>query len=373
LKSFSQSLQNNNSLKLAILSIFLSFILITSGSSIVQPAQSQSQEEQQQEGFSMLGPDVIPVDHSARVPSITLTSLQCGPIGNEPCMPVGYCDFGKGPEPVPPEQEACPDATLDSPAVEEEPPERGLGCDKFNEEMDVTEAKLRKIVTAGQIPPLWRGVASDNLERFLSGQGGVKIIDGDWLRSFPQVKAIEKSLQNDVNLKIQSAAPKVQRGTTDTITLSYPPQSIIYKGSFYLEELYWASGSSQIKVDGILKLSRTGNIVEVDATLNYHWEDQYDWDVGKGVYIPTLGRIEDVDTLFLQECRGAKPFLMVSDWVNLLTKTITLQEEEEEQTKQTVPRPEAEEACEDNSLTETREENKMRELRNKQRGCLSRN
>jgi hypothetical protein len=53
LKSFNQPLQNNNSLKLAILSIFLSFILITSGSSIIQPAQSQSQQQQGQD--SLLG------------------------------------------------------------------------------------------------------------------------------------------------------------------------------------------------------------------------------------------------------------------------------------------------------------------------------
>ena len=116
-------------------------------------------------------------------------------------------------------------------------------------------AKLNSLVLAGLINPFWGGVAADNLARFMDGKGGVKYIDSEWLRSFDKVKTIENSLMKDINSRIEQIAPTLADGESRTVSYSVSPQ-IVFEDAFYFTELFWATGSSTIKVSVTLDLTK---------------------------------------------------------------------------------------------------------------------
>ncbi len=185
-----------------------------------------------------------------------------------------------------------------------------LECTK---EVDAHVKTLKSLVFLGRINPFWGGVAADNLARFMEGKGGVKYIDSEWLRSFDKVRAIENSLLKDIQSQIEQIAPTLADGESRTVRYSVSPQ-VIFNKAFYFTELYWASGTSTIKVSVTLDLSRDGDIVQAHADVFLDWRDRYDWDPFKSVVIPGYGRIYDRANEMLQFCKGAKPFSMASSW-----------------------------------------------------------
>jgi hypothetical protein len=87
-------------------------------------------------------------------------------------------------------------------------------------------------------------------------------------------------------------------------------------------ELYYASGTSTITSRGTFELTMIEDTVSVFGTVHHRWHDPYDWHAGLSAYIPGFGNISDEDALLLQRHRGAKPFMMISEWVRTLSGTI---------------------------------------------------
>ena len=63
---------------------------------------------------------------------------------------------------------------------------------------------------------------------------------------------------------------------------------------------------------------------DITGTVNHHWFDRFDWNEGQRAYIPEKGVFYDNDGLLLQECIGAKPFDMKSDWTQKLKGEIQI-------------------------------------------------
>jgi hypothetical protein len=180
-------------------------------------------------------------------------------------------------------------------------------------EVDAHVEKLKKLVFLGRVHPFWGGVAADNLDRFMKGKGGVKYIDSEWIRSFNKVKAIENHIKTEIDSRVLQIAPTLADGESKTVRYSTSPQ-ISYRGASSVNELFWASGSSEIKVSTQIDLTRDGDIVYARADVFLDWSDPYDWHAMKKVRIPFFGDIFDRENEMLQFCKGAKPFLLASSW-----------------------------------------------------------
>lgn len=205
------------------------------------------------------------------------------------------------------------------------------GSDGCTSRVDSTANTLNELVLIGILIPVWGEVASTNLAHFMDGKGGVKYIDYEWLRSFKEVKAIEDSLQKDVNDQAQSIAPTLADGETKVFNLKPTSPMIYFPGGFYTTELYWASGSSTIKVTGTLELYRDGDTVHASADLFLDWRDDYDWHLGASVWIPGFGRMYDHDIKMLEFCKGAKPFVLLSSWKLTWATSIKVSEQPDQQ------------------------------------------
>lgn len=159
--------------------------------------------------------------------------------------------------------------------------------------------------------------AATNLLRWLLGTGGTLVIDVEWLRSFRAVTSVEDEILEQIEKALDEKAKTLPDGAEVTYQVS---SSATIRGN-PLTELYYASGGSHLQATGRIALARSDDEVAIGGEVTFAWSDPYDWHPGLSAYIPGFGRIEDADAKVLEECAGAREFLMVATWTRRLTGT----------------------------------------------------
>jgi hypothetical protein len=163
-------------------------------------------------------------------------------------------------------------------------------------------------------------VAADNLEHWLKGSGTSTNPSASWLRGFSDVTDAERVNQGRFEQSLLNEAYKLNDGQTTTFRDYWDRQ---LTGGL-ATELFYASGTSTITSSGSFTLSRTGDTVTITGSVYHRWHDPYDWHDGLGAYIPGFGVISDSDALLVEQCRGAKPFRMGSDWKQTVNGKLTI-------------------------------------------------
>jgi RHS repeat-associated protein len=159
--------------------------------------------------------------------------------------------------------------------------------------------------------------AADNLDYFLSGKGGVKQINWEWLRTFSEIRSAENTNKGRFeSITITDAARGLKDGQTKEATTHWDRE---VHGS---EELFYASGTSSLRSIGKFSLTRNGNAVAVTGFIDHYWWDTYHWTPGKAVVIPGFGKISDEDGLMLKANGKADDFFMESYWTQSMVGTI---------------------------------------------------
>jgi hypothetical protein len=201
-----------------------------------------------------------------------------------------------------------PDAGASAPAGPE-PPE-------LTAKLDQIAQRYREMIVAAR----GRGanVAADNLQRFLDGTGGVAVMGVPWLRGFEEVTGAEATNEERFETSLNKIANEMNHGDRRTLDDHWDRMLTAGQSS----ELFYASGTSTITSRGTFELSMIEDTVSIFGTVHHHWHDPYDWHAGLSASIPGFGSISDEDALLLQRYRGAKPFMMVSDWDRSLSATI---------------------------------------------------
>ena len=189
---------------------------------------------------------------------------------------------------------------------------------EMTKRLDEIEQKYRDMIKAARGKSA--NVAADNLERFLSGTGGVKSMDVTWLRSFEAVTDAERKNQERFEASLGVQAETVPHGETKSFNDHW--DRMLTGGQ--TTELYYASGTSTIRSTGNFTLSTIENEVSISGTVQHRWFDPYDWHAGLSAVIPGFGSISDEDALLLQQYRGAKPFEMEAKWQQTLSGHVTV-------------------------------------------------
>lgn len=192
--------------------------------------------------------------------------------------------------------------------------------EELEQRLDDIERRYRDMIQAARD----RGadVAADNLERFLAGTGGTKVLSVNWLRGFDAITEAERLNQERFENTLKDLAAALKPGETRSFTDHWDRMLTADTTT----ELYYASGTSTIRSTGNFQLKRNGDTVEITGTVNHHWFDPYDWHAGLAAYIPGFGSISDADALLLQQHRDAKSFDMESDWQQTVTGTVTVRD-----------------------------------------------
>lgn len=184
--------------------------------------------------------------------------------------------------------------------------------------IEKAESRCKSIIKSARLKGY--DVAADNLERFLSGEGGVKHIDPDWLKSFDAVK--EATIGNRKRFERQLIKMATQLDDNEEKNFGdYWDWQIMGN-----DELYYASGFSTLNSEGKFKMVRRGSTVYIKGVIQNSWHDTYDWHAGASAKIPGFGWVKDSDQLLLQKYRGAKPFYMVSSWAETVTLKLDINE-----------------------------------------------
>lgn len=173
-------------------------------------------------------------------------------------------------------------------------------------------------------------VAADNLKRFRAGTGGTKIMDVQWLKSFPAVQIAWASINEHFEDAFNDIADDMEDGQVinGDGRGQEPGNQFWWQGrivpSFILsrDELSYACGGSTLTGVGVVTLSRKESITSVDGEVEFLFNDPYDWQAGQDVPIGVLARFRDSDMLLLEEYRGAKPFDMKASWKQSVSGTI---------------------------------------------------
>ena len=79
------------------------------------------------------------------------------------------------------------------------------------------------------------------------------------------------------------------------------------------EELYYASGGSELFSDGFFTIFRSGNQVELNASIRFYWQDFYDWNIDDRfhLYCKETGLnvvVADVELKALEIYANARPY-----------------------------------------------------------------
>jgi len=180
------------------------------------------------------------------------------------------------------------------------------------ETVDQLVTKYRNMVNVGRgLAPM----AAENLDYWLSGRGGTKVIPA---HHFQNSSAVTSHLRNIHRMLFLS-----QRDGSKGVVprLRRPPVAPSYQMSWedstyanLMTDLYFGLGGFTIKstVDVAVK-KETGNVWTVTFT---KWiaqvSDNYNWDEGKSVIVPGWGEINDVDALRVERAGKAKSFLIQS-------------------------------------------------------------
>jgi len=184
--------------------------------------------------------------------------------------------------------------------------------------LEEIEASYREMIAVARRKG--KNVAADNLEYFLSGRGGTRSLDWNWVRSFNSVITAEKRNKNRFEQKLKDKARELSNG-----------ECIIFNDYFdamntanVFSEMYYASGTFTISSYGEFTLHREGCVVSIDGNLDHQWHDDYDWHVGLSAYVPGFGNISDADGQRLEDAGRASSFKMISTWTQSLNATYTI-------------------------------------------------
>lgn len=160
-----------------------------------------------------------------------------------------------------------------------------------------------------------KNVAADNLEYFLSGRGGTRILDWNWLRTDSSILAAERLNQERFEKKLKEKSRTLSKGEK----IRFYDYFDATKTASVFSELYYASGTFTITSYGDFTLERIGCVVEIEGGVDHCWWDDYDWHVGLSAYIPGFGNVADADAQLLEDSGRAKSFRMESEWTQTMS------------------------------------------------------
>jgi hypothetical protein len=177
--------------------------------------------------------------------------------------------------------------------------------------------------------------AADNLERFLNGVGGTKTYTRDYLRTFRAVSGLGPFSAEDklkdyfVGRTFYSQLSKnvreLQDGQAHSIQFTDTWEAGIQTTPVLDRELFYASGASILTGTGdfalIIPAVGQDSRVIISGVIRYRWNDTYDWNEGGSVWTP-YETFNDDDARALQFQRGARPFVMESNWTQTMSSQL---------------------------------------------------
>lgn len=153
--------------------------------------------------------------------------------------------------------------------------------------------------------------AADNLEYFLSGKGGTRRIDRDYILQYREIQRAYDVNMTRIEENVESIAGRLKPGETATYD-DYWEVDIVPE----TRDLAYASGSSTFTSRTFISIEKHDNGRAVaSGVVSHEWTDRYDWDDGKSFMIPLMGEFKDEDAKALQETDGAAPFNLESIWI----------------------------------------------------------
>ena len=191
--------------------------------------------------------------------------------------------------------------------------EDGSTCEKCAKTIADAKDMIKKGRAAGM------NFAANNLEYFLQGKGGkskTKKVSSSFLMSYLSVRrGIAMNVSNIFAAKFNEKISNMKLG--ETITLKGK-----WTNSYYARldepDLLYGSGGYIINTEVSLKVTRGStpffNGYTVTGTIEVGYFDEYNWDPGKGDYVPGLGYTSDDDFNELVENGQAADFDMTSNW-----------------------------------------------------------
>jgi hypothetical protein len=185
------------------------------------------------------------------------------------------------------------------------------------EELKRLKARYQTLVYAGHLAGY--KVAARNLQRFLDGIGGTKVIDSGWLRDFEAIRDVELANKKQMSKKLNDStgpwADKLsQLREGESMRIDVTVNGELKDGTEMSSDLHFASNASYLDSTAQLTATRRGNEVVFDGTINTNWHDTYDWHPGLKAGFVDLPGVPDAAAARLEELGGAKSFEMVSNW-----------------------------------------------------------
>lgn len=182
--------------------------------------------------------------------------------------------------------------------------------EEFNEnDLDYAEHEFRSMIDDGR--KMGYDFAADNLEYFLSGEGGVKEVDSEFLKRNTSVKNLVRSNKRMIDEASFEPVNELEVGETVNFTLSYEDS----RNAFYGSDLSLGSGGYTIKTEAKFTVTRTAKLIyefNIEIINTYH--DDYNWDLDKAEIIPGHGYIPDTYGYALELNGRAKDFELHSEW-----------------------------------------------------------
>jgi hypothetical protein len=185
------------------------------------------------------------------------------------------------------------------------------------EQLDAIEQRYRDMIANAR--SIGAEEAARNLEWFLAGTGGTRPFTHEWLRGYGVVTDAERVNQQRFERQLTEAAEGMSDGQTRVVE-DYWDRALTASP---LTELYYASGTSQLRSTGRFELTQSGGTVTVTGTVHHRWFDPYNWNAGQAAFIPGSGLVSDDDGLLMERHRGAKPFMLEGTWDQTLSGTVT--------------------------------------------------
>ena len=188
--------------------------------------------------------------------------------------------------------------------------------------VDELVTRYRNMVTAGRaLAPM----AAENLDYWLSGRGGTKVIPAHHFQNDSAVTSHLRSVHRNVFLSTSDRSkgiiPRLQRQPVSTT------YQMTWEDSTYarpLSDLFFGLGGFTVKSTVEVSVrNESGSVWSVSFT---RWTaqvfDNYNWDEGKSVVVPGWGEINDEDALRVERAGRARSFLIESVPWQVLDQTI---------------------------------------------------
>lgn len=173
---------------------------------------------------------------------------------------------------------------------------------------------------------------ADLLRHWLGGSEHTVVPNINWARTHGAVRASEAKNEKRFENWLISAGERDRTSPIDPQVLISLPEGKVHRQSTHwvsmfdhpivkkLDDFELASGTSNIRSEGALKFTRTGNLVFFEGTVKHNWEDDFDWDKGKRLFpgIPfTPEQSEFIRPL--REANIGKRFEITARWQRKLT------------------------------------------------------